>query len=398
MPKGVYVSDVDVEMSKDVESLRIDRHLGADLASALPGRRRRMVDRIEEHGRKNPMAIVPVLVKYHNHDHPKVRRQVRESLARLTQSESGEQALIECMFSRNPVISRTAAAILEGKNYNSQAFHQAFRRTEDLVVQARTDDVFSKDIEELVVDSLETYREGRFEQALTNMMMAKELMEDRLEWHRHMKNYVKDVLRLTPTLGRSGVQVDSIQDSVRSATSALQSRTYDDARMLLDLRREETRLWKQLWSLEEYVTRRIKAKPITELMVLHDSDKQILDAFMRMAGDVGEKIQDRDPVSALRLIEKFIREDVSAGYLATEGKRLDAGDEASWHAMWSTGLGLLKLLAPVIPNVAEEFYQQYFRDREGPASVHSVAWPEPFADLGEPVPSKAKEKRARSKK
>jgi hypothetical protein len=49
MVRGIYVSDADVEMSKDVESLRIDRHLVDDLSALLPGRRRKMIDRIEEH-------------------------------------------------------------------------------------------------------------------------------------------------------------------------------------------------------------------------------------------------------------------------------------------------------------------------------------------------------------
>ena len=246
MARCLYVSDVDVEMSKDVESLRIDRHLVSDLSSLVPGRKRRMLNRIEEHGRKKPMAVVPVLLKYYDHDHPKVRNQVRESLARMMQSEAGELAVIESVFSKNRELARAAATMLERKNYHSLSLLSAFTQVENLVGQARRADVFCQDIEELVADSIDTYKEGRFEQALTNMLMAKELMDDRLEWHSHVRSYVKDVLRLTPVLGRSGVQIDAIQDSLRSATSAVQSRRYDDARMLLDLRREETRIWKQL--------------------------------------------------------------------------------------------------------------------------------------------------------
>ncbi|MGD9962581.1 MAG: hypothetical protein AB7S97_01580 [Thermoplasmata archaeon] len=82
MSRDMYVSDADVEMSKDVESLRIDRHLVSDLSSIVPGRKRKMVDRIEEHGRKNPLAIVPVLLKHHDVDNPKVRELVRASIGR----------------------------------------------------------------------------------------------------------------------------------------------------------------------------------------------------------------------------------------------------------------------------------------------------------------------------
>jgi len=390
LARGIYVSDADVEMSKDVESLRIDRHLASDLSSMMPGRRRKMVDRIEEYGTKNPLAIVPLLVRHYDDDNQKVRRQVRASLARLTQSEIGELALVECMFSRHNVLANTAASVLEERGYNSVNFLSYYRQTQSLISQARKGDVFCKDIEELITDSIDTYKEGRFDQAMTNMMMAKDLLEDRLEWHGHLRGYIKDVLKLTPVLGRSGVQIDSIQDSIRNVASAMQTREYTDARSLLDLRRQETHIWKQLWSLEEYVTKRIRVKPITELMVLHDVDRELLESFKNLGMTVNALMQDERFVEALKAVEEFISDDVSARYLTKEGKRLDSKDEAAWFTMWSIGLGLLKVVAPIIPNVSEEFYQQYFRDREGSPSIHSVSWPEPFEGLENPIRTQPK--------
>ena len=393
MVRGIYVSDVDVEMSRDVESLRIDRHLATDLSSFLPGRRRKMVDRIEEHGAKNPLSVVPVLVKHYDTDDPKVRKQVRASLARLTQSEIGELALVECMFSRHQQIADTAAAILEERSYNSISFLTHYRQAAKLVIDARKADIFCQDVEELVGDSIDTYKEGRFDQAMTNMMMARDLLEDRLEWHGHLRGYIQDVLKLTPLLSRSGVQTDGIQESIRNVAKAMQTRQYGEARNLLDLRRQETRLWKQLWSLEEFVTKRVKVKPLTELMVLKDPDKAVLDKFGKMAREVDELTQDGKLVEALTKVEEYLRDDVSGEYLTNEGKRLDTKDEAAWFTMWSVGLGLLKVVAPIIPSVSEEFYQQYFRDREKEPSIHSVDWPEPFRNLHDhaaarPKPSK----------
>jgi len=384
LARGIYVSDADVEMSKDVESLRIDRHLASDLSSLMPGRRRRMIDRIEEHGGKNPLAIVPVLVKHYDDEVPKVKKQVRASLARLTQSELGELALVECMFSRHPSIASTAASILEERGHNSVNFLSYYKQAASLINQARKLDIFCKDIEELISDSIDTYKEGRSDQAMTNMMMAKDLLEDRLEWHGHLRGYIQDVLRLTPTLGRSGVQVDAIQDAIRNVSKAMQTREYNDAKALLDLRRQETHLWKQLWSLEMFITKRIKAKPITELMVLRNSDKHLLESFNRMGAEVNGLIQDGELIEVLKTVEDFVREAVSAEYLTKEGKRLDSKDEAAWYTMWSVGLGLIKLVAPVVPNLSEEFYQQYFRDREGSPSIHSVPWPEPLSQLQAP--------------
>jgi isoleucyl-tRNA synthetase len=388
--RGIYISDADVEMSKDIESLRIDRHLVADLSSMMPGKRRRMLDRIEEYGAKNPMAIIPVLVKHYDDEVPKVRKQVRSSIARLTQSEIGELTLVECMFSKNSAIANSAAAILEERGYNSVNFLSYYRQVESLAARSKKEEVFSQDVEELVADSIDTYKEGRFDQAMTNMMMAKDLLEDRLEWHSHLRNYIQDVLKLTPMLGRSGVQVDAIQDSIRNVSTAMESREYSEARSLLDLRRQETRLWKQLWSLEEYVTKRVKVKPIKELLVLRDSDSALLGSFVSMAGRVEDMIQSGKPIESLRTVEEFVRDDVSSDYLAREGRRLDSKDEAAWYTMWSVGLGLLKVVAPIVPNLSEEFYQQYFRDREGSPSVHTVPWPEPFSKIKDRPPVHAK--------
>jgi len=400
--KDVYVSDADIEMSKDVESIRIDRHLVADLSAVMPGRRRKMVDRIEEHARKNLMAVMPLLAKYYNHENPKVRQQVRSSLTRLIANETGEQALIECMFSKNRKIADTAANILEEKNYGSNGFLAMYRQTRGLIAQAWKGEVFSQDIEELVADSIDTYKEGRFDQGMTNLTMARDLLEDRLEWHSHLRSYIKDVLKLTPVLSRSGVQVDSIQDSIRHLSSAIPEREYTEAKKLLELRRQETHLWKQLWSLEEFITKRVTKKPDADQVSLGEHDKRLMESFVSVGREVQSTIQDGEAAEALKIVSDFIRDDISAQYLATDGKRLGSEDEAAWYVIWSVGLGLLKLIAPVVPNVAEEFYQLYFRDREEAASVHSVEWPEPFSSLateaGSPQPAPKTRKPAKKGK
>jgi hypothetical protein len=396
--KEVYVSDADVEMSKDVESLRIDRHLVSDLSSFMSCRRRKMVDRIEEHARTNLLAVMPLLVKYYDHENPRVRSQVRASLTRLTGTEAGEQALIECMFSRNPKVSNRSAAILDEKNYSSLSFLSVYRQTKDLIAQARKGEVFCQDIEELVVDSIETYKEGRFDQGMTNLTMARDLLEDRLEWHSHLKGYIKDVLKMTPMLSRSGVQVDAIQDSIRNLSSAIPGREYQEARALLDLRRQETKVWRQLWSLEEYISKRVRDLPAAEQPDLHEADTELMDHFVSVGGNVQAAIQDGRPSEALRQVSEFIRDAVSAHYLKGQGKRLEEKDEAAWYTVWSVGLGLLKLIAPVVPNVAEEFYQQYYRDREESASIHTVPWPDNFSALDASSSDKERKKKSRPKK
>ena len=60
-----------------------------------------------------------------------------------------------------------------------------------------------------------------------------------------------------------------------------------------------------------------------------------------------------------------------------DGKR--AAQSTLYHAL----LNVLKLLAPFMPHVTEELYQQGFRERVGEKSVHLLRWPEGGADVDE---------------
>jgi valyl-tRNA synthetase len=48
-------------------------------------------------------------------------------------------------------------------------------------------------------------------------------------------------------------------------------------------------------------------------------------------------------------------------------------------------LDVLKLLAPFMPHVTEELYQQGFRERVGEKSVHLLSWPEGVENIDEVV-------------
>jgi len=386
---GLYVSDADVEVAKDIESLRLDRHLVEHLASMLGSKRRRMIDRVEEYAHKNPLAVLPILLKHYESNDPKIRGPVRASVERITQSQAGEAALVECLFSRNPGVRTPAAHILESRGYNSLNFLNVYEQAKGLILEARRAEVYTEDVEELLLDSVATYKEGRFEQAIRNVGIALELIEDRYQRHKQLKGYVQDVLRLTPALARSGVQIDAIQDSIRRVIPAMKEREHEEARELLEARRREARIWKQLWSLMEFISKRVTKRPLVELMVLRADDEWLLSQFRSVAKRTAGLEGKGETGAALGTVEEFLRDDFSATYLATAKARLAQKDEAVWYTLWSVGLASLKLLAPLLPHVAEEFYQQYYRDREGSPSIHTVAWPEPFKELAAAVPTPA---------
>ena len=88
--------------------------------------------------------------------------------------------------------------------------------------------------------------------------------------------------------------------------------------------------------------------------------------------------------AAVQAVEPFFWHCLCDNYIEIAKKRLygDEGyDEASrrgaQYALYLALLGVLKMLAPVIPHVTEEIYHLYFAEREGVESIHVSAWPDP---------------------
>ncbi|UCH89032.1 MAG: class I tRNA ligase family protein, partial [Thermoplasmata archaeon] len=50
------------------------------------------------------------------------------------------------------------------------------------------------------------------------------------------------------------------------------------------------------------------------------------------------------------------------------------------YTIYNVGLGILKILAPILPHVTEELYQQCFKNFEKTKSLHITDWPQPIFD------------------
>ena len=56
-------------------------------------------------------------------------------------------------------------------------------------------------------------------------------------------------------------------------------------------------------------------------------------------------------------------------------------DDALSYALYEMGLGILKLLAPIMPHICDEIYEQVYKDHDGAKSITVSKWPEPvFSD------------------
>jgi isoleucyl-tRNA synthetase len=81
-------------------------------------------------------------------------------------------------------------------------------------------------------------------------------------------------------------------------------------------------------------------------------------------------------VDVIRAFESFA-EDVSKWYIRRSRRRFWDGDEAAFRTLWHALAQSLRVIAPVMPFLAEHLWQALVRDAcpDAPASVHLAGWP-----------------------
>ncbi|MBN2465845.1 isoleucine--tRNA ligase [candidate division WOR-3 bacterium] len=123
-------------------------------------------------------------------------------------------------------------------------------------------------------------------------------------------------------------------------------------------------------------------------------DRWILSRLNSLVKLTRERLDDYDPASAPRAVEEFI-DDLSVWYVRRNRRRFwkaasDSDKQAAYRTLYNCLTTLTKLIAPFMPFVAEEMYQNLVRpaerDRAGssdnpdgvpiPESVHLCAYPE----------------------
>ena len=110
-------------------------------------------------------------------------------------------------------------------------------------------------------------------------------------------------------------------------------------------------------------------------------DKWIVARLNQVVGEVDLALDNYDAPTAARAIEPFV-DDLSNWYLRRSRRRFwkseaDADKEAAYSTLYEVLVTLAKLLAPFVPFVAEEMYQNLVRSvaADAPESVHHCDWP-----------------------
>ncbi len=111
-------------------------------------------------------------------------------------------------------------------------------------------------------------------------------------------------------------------------------------------------------------------------------DRWILGRLQQVLADVTAALDDYHIYKAAKPVEEFL-DDLSNWYVRRSRRRFwkseaDADKQAAYATLYQVLVTLTKLLAPFVPFVTEQMYQNLVRslDAQAPLSVHHCAWPQ----------------------
>jgi isoleucyl-tRNA synthetase len=145
-----------------------------------------------------------------------------------------------------------------------------------------------------------------------------------------------------------------------------------------------------LWNVYSFfVTYANLDKPtVTTLPIASsDLDRWLLSELNVLVRNVTEAYENYDVPNATRPIEAFV-EKLSTWYLRRSRRRFwksesDSDKQAAYSTLYTALVTVAKLLAPSMPFLAEELYQNLVRsvDEAAPESVHLVPWPTALPEM-----------------
>jgi isoleucyl-tRNA synthetase len=124
------------------------------------------------------------------------------------------------------------------------------------------------------------------------------------------------------------------------------------------------------------------ARPVAKRPIL---DRWVLGEVNALAAEVDQRMETYDTARAGRLLADFV-DDLSNWYVRRSRQRFWEGDQDALSTLYETLSILTRLLAPFVPFITEEVWQQVIRhgDETAPESVHLATWPEPDTRLVDP--------------
>ncbi len=136
----------------------------------------------------------------------------------------------------------------------------------------------------------------------------------------------------------------------------------------------------KFWNIQQFIGNSVKDK-IKDAPKLRTVDKWLLSKYSQVVKNATEYMDGYRYDKALQEVEYFMWHVLADHYIEMIKHRIyNEDDVAVKYTLFNVGLGITKLLAPVMCFVTEEVYHRFYLESEGEKSIHLSPWPEPKWD------------------
>ncbi|MFW3146497.1 MAG: valine--tRNA ligase [Thermoplasmatota archaeon] len=152
--------------------------------------------------------------------------------------------------------------------------------------------------------------------------------------------------------------------------------------------RRGSQIVRKLFNLEKLLSQAFSGLAPEELLAVKERvrkdsslllpvDKWILHRYSRVVEEATEAADTYQFDKVVKSAVDFMWLEVADQYVEMVKHRLRSGREGTIYASYVLGLGIAKLLAPFLPHITEDAYQEHYRKFEGDISIHISRWPKP---------------------
>ncbi|MCL2032673.1 MAG: valine--tRNA ligase [Methanomassiliicoccaceae archaeon] len=134
------------------------------------------------------------------------------------------------------------------------------------------------------------------------------------------------------------------------------------------------KLANKIFNIGQFVGRFFDGKP-AETGELRVSDRWIISRYSQTVEAATAYLDGYQFDKAMKEVESFVWHDLADNYIEMVKARKDP---AVKYTLYNVFLGSIKMIAPIMPHVVEDIYQEHFAAHEGEKSVHITDWPSPI--------------------
>ncbi len=138
----------------------------------------------------------------------------------------------------------------------------------------------------------------------------------------------------------------------------------------------------KLWNASKFTAIHLQGYTPKQLKKLELMDRWILSKLSGIIKDSTETFDQYEYAKTKLEVEKFFWHTFCDNYLEmvkdrvyNPDKRGAEGRESAQYSLYVSLLGVVRLMAPIMPYITEEIYQLYFKEHEKAKSVHLTSWP-----------------------